>query len=110
MFNKNTENEPKLISAMSNLEYLDAISAPRHDPTRPGKKAMMTRVKSMESEPETGNTENETTEAAEESDILVRSSPEKTKVKGKKKSKAKKSSRIDKDGAASEVETGQGET
>lgn len=43
MFHPDVGTAPQLISTMTNEEYLDAISAPRVDPTRLGKKVMMTK-------------------------------------------------------------------
>ena len=43
MFHPDTANAPELISTMTNEQYLDAISAPRIDPTSLGRKVMMTK-------------------------------------------------------------------
>jgi hypothetical protein len=106
MFKQDPFNAPNLISALKNDEYLDAISAPRHDPTRPEKKKMMTRIRSRDSETEPG----ETTEAAEESDVME--IVEEKKVEPKVKEKAKRQPRTKKtpkvggqtDGPGDEVE------
>ena len=39
----NSGDSDTLISTMTELQYLDAISAPRVDPTRQGKRVMITR-------------------------------------------------------------------
>ena len=43
MFHPEVENALKLLSAMTREQYLDAISAPRIDPTKQEKKFMMTK-------------------------------------------------------------------
>jgi len=45
MFLKDTKNVPELISSMNNDEWLDSFSAPRVDPTRMGRKVLMTKPK-----------------------------------------------------------------
>jgi len=50
MFLKDTKNAPQLKSAMTDDEYLDAFSAPRIDPTRMGKKVLMTKPRPESSE------------------------------------------------------------
>ena len=50
MFLKDTKNAPKLKSTMTDDEYLDSFSAPRIDPTRMGRKVMMTKPKPESSE------------------------------------------------------------
>lgn len=45
MFLKDTKNAPELKSSMNNDEWLDSFSAPRVDPTRMGRKVLMTKPK-----------------------------------------------------------------
>ncbi|SLM39461.1 DNA-directed RNA polymerase III subunit Rpc5 [Lasallia pustulata] len=77
MFHPDAENAPQLISTMTNEEWLDAISAPRVDPTRLGKKVMMTMGSdecdtSTDAEPE-DEEEDETEEEADDEDDAVHS-------------------------------------
>lgn len=50
MFLKDTKNAPELKSSMNNDEWLDSFSAPRIDPTRMGRKVLMTKPKPASSE------------------------------------------------------------
>ena len=50
MFLKDTKNAPELKSSMNNDEWLDSFSAPRIDPTRMGRKVLMTKPKPESSE------------------------------------------------------------
>lgn len=68
MFHPNVATAPQLISTMTNDEYLDAISAPRIDPTRLGMKVRMTKL-SDESETSTdAESEDEEEDETEEED------------------------------------------
>lgn len=102
MFKKDPLDAPNLISALKNDEYLDAISAPRHDPTRPEKKKMLMRIRSRDSETEPG----ETTEAAEESDVVE--IVEEKKVEPKVKEKPKRQPRTKKTAKIGSQTEGQG--
>lgn len=50
MFLKDPKSAPQLKSVLNNDEYLDSFSAPRIDPTRMGRKVMMTKPKPESSE------------------------------------------------------------
>jgi hypothetical protein len=90
MFNPNPYESPKLVSVLSNEEYLDAISAPRRDPTKPERKSMLSKWRSRDSE----------IEAAEDSDVMEIVEEKKPEVKGKEKEKAKRKPRVKKEKAA----------
>ena len=82
MFHPNVGTAPQLISTMTNEEYLDAISAPRIDPTRLGKKVMMTKP-SDESETSTDaesedEEEDETEEEGDDEDDAAHSGDDNT--------------------------------
>lgn len=61
MFLKDTKNAPELKSSMNNDQWLDSFSAPRIDPTRMGRKVLMTKPK-----PESSETSDDDDDSSEE--------------------------------------------
>lgn len=62
MFVQDFAGAPQLVSTMTNDQWLDALSCPRIDPIRQGKKVFMT----LKSDSETSNTDLSDTDSANE--------------------------------------------